>query len=203
MSNEGLIQYRLAFTQKDFRLPKIWQKLDLWRRPLVLKHVLGQDPNRYQNLGFGNISVRTGTGSFIITASQTGHIANLKESHYCHITDWDIDNNCISATGVHPPSSEALTHAQIYQLDHSIQAVFHGHSPIIWNSHKTLGLATTQPHIEYGTVLMAKEFARLKQENKLKQGKIVVLLGHEDGFISFGKTLDEAGQPIIELLNTL
>jgi hypothetical protein len=79
MSNEGLIQYQLAFTQKDFRLPKIWQKLDLWRRPLALKHVLGQDPNPYQNLGFGNIRVRTGTGSCINYTRQNGDIYKKKK----------------------------------------------------------------------------------------------------------------------------
>ncbi len=205
MKKEGLIQYQLKFDKTAIQLPLEWQKLNAWRRTLVDYQVLGQDPKRYLGLGFGNVSLRLSDRQFIITASQTGNIANLQQKHYCLVTNWDIAQNTLWAKGLLPPSSEALTHAQIYQLDSQIKAVCHGHSPKLWHfaRQNPKNFLFTSASAEYGTVAMAKEFARLNQEKKLKQGKIVILLGHEDGFISFANNLDLAGQTIINQLKTI
>ncbi len=45
---------------------------------------------------------------------------------------------------------------------------------------------------------MAEEVIRLFKETDVKKKKILVMPGHEEGVISFGKNLKEAGQILLE-----
>ncbi|MGD1701730.1 hypothetical protein [Dapis sp. BLCC M229] len=51
---------------------------------------------------------------------------------------------------------------------------------------------TSNPDVPYGTLQIAKEMFRLFDEENLGVEKILVMAGHEDGIICFGKDLDEA-----------
>ncbi len=58
---------------------------------------------------------------------------------------------------------------------------------------------TSNPDVPYGTPQMAKEMFRLFDEENLGVEKILVMAGHEDGIIYFGKDLDEAAKSSIKL----
>ena len=48
---------------------------------------------------------------------------------------------------------------------------------------------------------MAREILRLCQEEHLLQAQILVMAGHFEGIIAFGKSLDEAGQLLLQYLD--
>jgi hypothetical protein len=59
---------------------------------------------------------------------------------------------------------------------------------------------TTNPKVQYGTPEMYYEVIKLYDRTMLEK-KILVMAGHEDGIISFGKNLKEAGDIILYYLN--
>ena len=58
---------------------------------------------------------------------------------------------------------------------------------------------TSSPDVPYGTPQMAKEIFRLFDEENLGVEKILVMAGHEDGIICFGKDLDETVNILLNL----
>ncbi|MEX2326495.1 MAG: hypothetical protein WD558_02085, partial [Pseudomonadales bacterium] len=64
METEGVIKFDLAFTRQRHDHADVSQ-LAIWRRLLMDKGLLGQSPERYGGLGFGNLSMRTQAGFLI------------------------------------------------------------------------------------------------------------------------------------------
>lgn len=198
---EGVIKYRLDFEQAPLERPALALKLEPWRQRLcALGLIGGNNPARYDGLGFGNLSHRVEPGSlhFVISGTQTGHLEQMGAEAYTLVTSCDPASNTIRAQGEIPPSSEAMTHAAIYSAAPDAQAVIHVHSPEIWQQAESLGLAVTDPDIAYGTTEMANEFARLICSGSL-DSNVIAMGGHEDGIVSWGETLDEAGELMLQL----
>ena len=200
---EGVIKYQLEHTQKPINEKFSFCEINAWRTIIFRLDLIGQDPERYENLGFGNISQRLDAKSrqFIITGSQTGHIEHLSPEHYCLVVKADPHKNRIESRGHYKPSSESLTHASIYAQDSSIQAVIHAHSPEIWGNTVALGLPHISADIPYGTVEMALAVEQLFQSGNVQQISLFTLLGHEDGVVSFGRNMGEAAWELIKYLS--
>ena len=186
---------------------EILYALNKWRSILWKHKLIGQDPDRYEGYGFGNVSQRVapfdekrGKRSFVISGTQTGELEELDNNHYALVSAYDTRNNQVIASGTVKPSSEALTHAMIYDLDDKIQAVLHVHSQGIWNTAAAQGIPVTQASIEYGTPEMALEVRRLFTETNLRQSRIFSMGGHEDGIVSFGNNVEQAGQVLLQAL---
>ena len=94
------------------------------------------------------------------------------------------------------PSSEALTHASIYESNKEIKAVFHIHSEKIWKKMIEYNYDFTRENTPYGTSEMASEVRQLIGN---KSSGTIVMKGHKDGVIAYGKSLDETGALILEL----
>ena len=188
---EGVIKYQLEHTQKPINEKFSFCEINAWRTIIFRLDLIGQDPERYENLGFGNISQRLDAKSrqFIITGSQTGHIEHLSPEHYCLVVKADPHKNRIESRGHHEPSSESLTHASIYAQDSGIKAVIHAHSPEIWGNTAALRLPRCLPTFAYGTVEMALAVEQLFQSGDVRQISLFTLLGHEDGVVSFGRNI--------------
>ena len=45
---------------------------------------------------------------------------------------------------------------------------------------------------------MAKEIIRVSRKDSVKDLKIIVMSGHEEGIITFGKDLEEAGNILLD-----
>jgi ribulose-5-phosphate 4-epimerase/fuculose-1-phosphate aldolase len=151
-------------------------------------------------IGYGNMSVRFSGNQFIITGSATGKLKKLTNQHYTKVVDYDLEKNSLTAVGPIVASSESLTHAVIYKYDKNINAVIHIHNLALWKKLMNKN-PTTNKNVEYGTPAMAEEIMRLFDETDLKNKKILVMGGHEEGIISFGKDLNEAGKILLNTLN--
>jgi ribulose-5-phosphate 4-epimerase/fuculose-1-phosphate aldolase len=91
-----------------------------------------------------------------------------------------------------------MTHAAIYQLDQHIGAIVHGHSLSLWEKYKD-ALPTTRPEVAYGTPEMALEFQRLYRDTAFRSERVAVMAGHEEGIISFGFSLEQAANRLLDL----
>ena len=203
---EGVVKYTLQYSVGPAIEFSGLAELNAWRKLLYKLGLIGEDPNRYGGVGFGNLSIRVPpfvapprARRFLITGTQTGSKLELSSSNYSLVTHSDPEGNRLVAEGPVAPSSEALTHGMVYALDEHIRVVMHVHSPDIWKHADELGIAATSRRATYGTPEMAAEVRQLLQTGAA-HGHILVMGGHEDGVISFGETTDEAGRALCDWL---
>jgi L-ribulose-5-phosphate 4-epimerase len=193
MKDEGVIKFNCQWT-KSAPLDEAWiRELNFWRDKIYQLGLIGLNGD---GIGYGNISIRFRKNQFIISGSGTGKFKKLTEEHYALVTDYDVEKNAISSTGSIIASSESLTHAMIYEHADDVHAVMHVHHFKTWK--KLLNtLPATAENIEYGTPEMAKEIARLFNEQKLSQHKIFAMAGHYEGIVSFGMSLPQAAELLL------
>jgi L-ribulose-5-phosphate 4-epimerase len=200
---EGVIKYQLNHTQQPINHLLSLADISAWRTVAVRLDLIGQNPERYDNVGFGNISQRIDASSdqFIISGTQTGHIKHLSPEHFCLIVKAEPHKNRLQSLGLCKPSSESMTHATVYVQDDTIQAVIHAHSPEIWKHTAELELPHTGADVPYGTVEMAIAVEQLFQSGKLTETSLFTMLGHEDGVVAFGSSVQEAAWELIKYLS--
>ncbi len=210
MRGEGVIKF--SFEHQPDRLDSS-QLLDLvcpliaWREILSLTRLVGQDRDRYEGAGYGNVSVRVGRPgkglgrrSFLITGTQTSGKRCVGLPDFCIVERYELERNHLVSRGPVKPSSESLTHGAVYDLGPHIRCVLHAHTPALWARRLDLGLPETAPEVEYGTPAMAREVQRLYREGLLAERRILAMGGHEDGIVAFGRSPDEAGGTLIQWL---
>lgn len=195
--DEGYVKYESFWTRAPAPSPAAAEELETWRRPLFEAGLIGE--YRDLGIGYGNISIRCGEpGQFLISGTQTGHVPHTDKSHYALVTSWSTHTNRVCSVGPVQASSEAMTHAALYELDSKIGAIVHVHSQRLW--HRFLNaLPTTAPNVAYGTPQMANEIRRLYLDTKFRQKALAVMAGHDEGIISFGVTLEEAAMRVLNL----
>jgi ribulose-5-phosphate 4-epimerase/fuculose-1-phosphate aldolase len=191
---KGYIQFECVWDYVEWVNYDRLGELIRWRRILHDERLMGVDAN---GVGYGNLSERIdNTDTFVITATQTGHIRDLDASQFAIVTDNDIHANRIACSGAIRASSESLSHAILYRADDRIGAVVHVHSGETWR--RFLGKApTTRSHAEAGTVAMANEIERLAESIDLGEPTVLVMGGHTDGLLSFGRTVAEAASVML------
>jgi len=130
--------------------------------------------------------------------TQTGRKHTLSHEYYTYISDYDFSTFKVISQGSHKPSSEALSHAMIYAIDDCITTVIHIHSLALWEFMKNKNyLATTA---EYGTAKMAEEIAGLYNNLDPMKNNAFVMKGHEEGIITFGRSVEEAELKLYTIL---
>jgi len=200
---EGVVKFSLEFVSSPVLTPDLVGELNGWRAVFHRLRLIGQDPGRYQGLGFGNISRRApafGRDAFIISGTQTGGLTCLGVEHFALVTDCQPERNLAVAQGLCRPSSEALTHGQLYRLDRNIGAVIHVHSPEIWCRYDQLQIPATPSSATYGSGELASEIKRLVGGGRLGDHGCFAMAGHEDGLVSFGVDCRQAAGIMIETL---
>ena len=160
--------------------------------------LIGRDPARYQGAAYGNISQRAETG-FLITSTQTGGQETLAPDDIAWVREADVAANRIVSQGPARPSSESLTHGQIYALAPRAGFVIHVHSPLLWRRAGGLGLPATAPDAAYGTPAMAREVERLLDQTSDNEAGAFGMGGHQDGIVVFGPTPEQAGLRLLRL----
>jgi ribulose-5-phosphate 4-epimerase/fuculose-1-phosphate aldolase len=196
--DEGYIKYQSHWTRGPAPDSDAARLLETWRKPLVESGLIGHYDEA--GVGYGNISVRCGDmKQFLISGTQTGHIVTTDERHYSLVTNYDIAANTVSCLGPVQASSEAMTHAAIYELDDGIEAIVHVHDAALWSRYINL-LPTTDAGIPYGTPEMAQEFSRLYRDASFAERGIAVMGGHEEGLVSIGRDLQQAATRVLDLL---
>lgn len=197
MIDEGYTKYDCDWREAPALPAELIAELNAWRNRLREQGLIGYYPEH--RVGFGNVSIReTDTDAFIISGTQTGHIAMTDERHFARVTRCDIAANRVYCEGPVQASSEALTHAAIYALDPDIRAVVHVHDAALWNGLLDK-LPTTSRDVSYGTPEMAQEFQRLYRQTDFAAQGVAVMGGHEEGIVSFGTDIAQAAARILDL----
>lgn len=195
-AEEGYIKFNCKLSGSDFEFPDlVYEALEQWRGEMYNLGLIGMYDN---GIGFGNISHRVGdTDQFIISGSATGNFQHLERKHYALVTAYNFEENSLECSGNIKASSESLSHAAIYEQLNSINAVIHVHSKSLWDRYR-FQLPTTAESVAYGTPEMAGEIRRVISEDSLKEG-VIVMAGHEEGIIAFGRNMEIAGERIMAL----
>ncbi len=189
--NEGAIKFNCRMIKRKIKKKEI-KDLNKWRNKLFELNLIGVYSN---GIGFGNISKRTEKNKFIITGSATGRKKKLNEKDYCKVIKFDLKKNSLICEGQTKPSSESLTHASVYKTLKEANAVIHIHNLQLWN-HLLEKIPATSKKAKYGSLQLTKEITSLLKEKKTK--KIILMKGHKEGIISFGKNLDETGKILLK-----
>ena len=198
MIDEGVIKFESRWRETPPIDDAIIPELIRWRRPLFAAGLIGHYDE--PDVGFGNLSARSENRSqFVISGTQTGHLPELGPEHFALVTGYDIDGNRVASCGAIEASSESMTHASIYELDDEIRAVVHVHSTELWVGLKD-SLPATRGDVAYGTPEMAREFSRLYCESDFANTGVAVMTGHESGLVSTGRTVQEAAERILSVL---
>ena len=201
--DDGVIKYdRTNFTQCEALNYSEYAELETWRTLLYRLNLIGEYP--VEQAGFGNMSKAQnyeeyspfhGT-QFVITGTQTGKHPKLNGEHYTRVLGYDIALQKINVLGPLEASSEALTHAAIYEANPNIKAIFHIHSKPIWDGMKNDLSPSTHEDIPYGTLEMANA---VKDLIAGQNNGVICMRGHEDGVIAYAETTEAAGDLILDL----
>lgn len=203
-TREGVIKFQLDFRPGPPPEAPDLVELDAWRDVLLRHGLIGQNPDRYDGLGFGNLSRRApgrSDNAFIISGTQTGHLKQLAAKDYATVLQCDPLNNRLMATGQIKPSSEALSHGILYQSSAAIQWVMHLHSPDIFHHALSLNLPQTDPDAAYGTPEMASEIQQLAHAGDGSIAGLLVMAGHQDGILAYGPTAEATGELVMTTLH--
>ncbi len=206
MDDEGVTKFQLQFRPGPPPQRRTIATLNAWRTVLHRLGLVAQDPERYEGVDFGNVSIRA-TGNppdphrplFWISGTQTGRIAMLDTRHYCGVLDYDLAHNLLIAAGPIPPSSESLTHAALYRAAPSVRCVLHVHSPDLWRHAERLGIPIIDRRIAYGTPGMADAVGRLGATTHLPG--LLAMAGHLDGIVAYGSQINETASTLILYLS--
>lgn len=199
MIDEGYIKFNIHWDKESLNIENFPLDILQWRDKMYDLGLIGHDTTH--NVGYGNISIRY-NNKILISGTQTGEIKKILPEHFSLVTSYNIDENDLSCKGLIKASSESMTHAVIYEEDTEIQAVIHIHNKALWKRYMNI-IPTTREDVPYGTPEMAYEMRRLFKETDVLSSKTIIMAGHEDGIISFGNSLEEAGQKIISLISSL
>jgi len=192
---DGVIKYSIEHQTADTPFFSGYEQLEALRTRLFSLGLIGEK----DGIGYGNLSMRDKNSKpFFITATQTGRKQTLSREYYTYISDYNFSTFKIISKGTHKPSSEALSHAMIYAIDERITTVIHIHSLALWKFMQSKNaLATTA---EYGTAEMVEEIAGLYANLDPMMNNAFVMKGHEEGIITFGRSIEEAELVLYNIL---
>lgn len=196
---EGVIRFHLEY--REGPLPEWADPGDIitwFRRCRALGGIGRYPPSRHQGAAYGNISQR-GAEGFLITGTQTGAREALTADDIAWVRDFDVARNRVVAEGPARPSSESLSHGQVYALRPTTGFVIHVHDALLWQHAAALDLPLTDPAAEYGTPAMALEVERVMALPKTLCSGAFAMGGHEDGIIVFGDDAEQAGIRLLRL----
>jgi ribulose-5-phosphate 4-epimerase/fuculose-1-phosphate aldolase len=163
------------------------------RRELRRLGLVGAYPD---GMGFGNLSRRTGSGrAFVVSGTATGGLRRILPRHFVVVDRYSLAGNRVNCRGAVRSSAESLTHAAVYEADARIRAVLHIHSLALWTRGRAGGLPATPPDAGYGTPEMAKAIRRVVRAGVRRTGLLrgaVVMAGHREGLIVYGRDLGQA-----------
>lgn len=195
-NDEGYIKFQADWVKSE-ALPLLFLSDLIETRGLLYEMgLIGVYP---EGVGYGNISKRwDASGRFAISGTATGHLKNLGPEHFSLVTQIDIPSNRLHCQGPALASSESMSHAAIYLGCPDINAVIHVHDLAMWE--KWIGKAPTTPEsASYGSPEMAEAISELLADPSRKTWKFLVMAGHREGCISFGKDLEEAMEALLFL----
>lgn len=197
-SEEGYVKYVADHKTAPAVEPPRWKELNEARVRLYDLGLIGVLPS---GVGFGNVSVRVQGDEFLISGTATGDRRVLTPQEYCLVKSFNIEENRVTTLGPVRASSESMSHGAVYRSRTSVMCVIHIHSRKIFDAMIAGGSVSTPPEAAYGTPEMALAIASRVTERSADQG-VMVLAGHDEGALSYGSSVQEALDLILDLYDT-
>jgi L-ribulose-5-phosphate 4-epimerase len=190
MIDEGYIKFSVHLNETDIEMPDALAELNAVRTALFDNGMIGVLPS---GIGFGNVSVKTpGSHRFFISGSATGGKRILDPEDYCRVESCSVERNDVFCSGHIKASSETMSHDAVYHANDSVCCVIHiHHKPFFYKLLANTTIPTTSKTAKFGTPEMAKDIERIVKTQVSPFG-ILVMTGHEDGIIAWGRTIAEA-----------
>jgi ribulose-5-phosphate 4-epimerase/fuculose-1-phosphate aldolase len=185
---EGKIRFNITFVSDKIPSDVKIEELKEWCERFQKNGLTPEIEGNYT----GNLSFRT-ENEFIITASGLKSKENLSNNCFVRVKSYNVRSNTVYAEGTRQPSSEAIMHFLIYKTLKQINAILHGHNDTMLVNTRKLKLPITATEHEPGSIELANEVLRVLGNNNL-----IVMKNH--GFISMGKTMNEAGKQALAIL---
>ncbi len=199
----GIIQFSCHHREGGFDCgPELWDRFLRARQCCREWGIVGYDPARYMGYAFGNLSLRWPCGpenAFLITGSGTSGLATLTPNDCALCERCDLEHHALWSVGHTKPSSESLSHAPFYRRKPRVQAVIHGHCGVVWRHARDLDLPCTPASATCGTPELSHALDLSAQEIPGDSG-MVAMLGHEDGILTFGPSIEDALQLTGEMI---
>jgi L-fuculose-phosphate aldolase len=185
---EGKIRFNIIFVSDEIPNDSRIDELKYWSEIFEKRGLTPMFEGNYT----GNLSFRS-KESFIITSSGLKNKENLSNDCFVTVKSYEEQSNTIYVEGKRQPSSEAVIHFLIYKARKEVNAIFHGHNDAIITNAETLKLPVTEREHEPGSLELANEVLRVLGDKNL-----IVIKNH--GFVSLGKTMEEAGEQALATL---
>jgi len=192
------IKFAVRFAEKKLLDFPIQKELIAWGEKLSKLDCIPTYPhpeNPHIISSAGNLSARI-DGKFIVTSAGS-NLGVLTQKNFVEIIDVDVHTETIQAIGIEQPSSETMLHNEIYKKREDILVILHGHNDLILQYAQELGLKSTRNHYPYGTIKLTESVTEILKDDD----EFLIMKGH--GFLSFGKTCQQAGENIIRVLNKI
>ncbi len=184
------IKFKTKIINKKIPKHSGMEELKYWCREFHKFHLAPPYPGgSYGNLSF---RVKKGEDSFIITGSKIGLKEKLTDACFVNVSSCNLKNETICISGVKEPSSESRIHFAIYHQRKDINAIFHGHCEKILSNARKLKIPETKKEELYGTTELVQRVLKI-----LNNESFLIMKNH--GFISLGKTMEEAGKLALEI----
>lgn len=194
---EGVVKYTLEYEKTEPISSTCKDKIEAIREDLYALRLIGAYDD---GIGFGNISLRVvNFDKFVITGTQTGHLARLHVEDYSLVEKVDFDTFTTYASGACKPSSEAITHACIYNLDARIKAIIHVHNEKLWRYMLKNDYISTND-VEYGSLEMTKDIQKIYSSLDVLKYNSFVMKGHFEGVFVFAENLDNAKKRLYKIM---
>jgi ribulose-5-phosphate 4-epimerase/fuculose-1-phosphate aldolase len=191
---EGYVKYTADHRTAAAVEPPFWKELNEARTRLYDLGLIGVLPN---GVGFGNVSVRVRDGEFLISGTATGGRRVLTPDEYCMVNSFNLEENRVTTSGPVRASSESMSHGAVYRSGASVTCVIHVHSRKMFDAMLADGSVSTPPEAAYGTPEMALAIAARVTERGESRG-VMVLAGHDEGVLSYGISVKEALDLILD-----
>ena len=189
MMTEGYVKFSVRLREADIEAPEALTELNTVRTALFDKGMIGILPD---GVGFGNVSIKeAGSDLFFISGTATGGKRILDLQDYCRVDACSVERNEVQCTGRIRASAETLSHDAVYRANLKIGCVIHVHHKPLFLKLLASTCPATSPDAAYGTPEMAHNIEAIVKAHKAPEG-ILVMTGHEDGVIAWGRTVAEA-----------
>ena len=186
MPEDGYVKFHCLHTPAPALPTEMLSELNCLRTDLVRAGLVGSLDN---GIGYGNVSMRWKNGTFLVTATSTGHIPVLGPEGYCLVTGCDLDANAVWCEGVMAASSESMTHAAVYDASSVACCVVHIHHKVMYQMLLDGHAPATRSDASFGTPAMAKSVAELVRQHPADG--VIAMTGHPDGIILYAPSIDD------------
>jgi methylthioribose-1-phosphate isomerase len=196
-TDDGVIKYSSLRVDGTVEASAQFDELNTARTTLFDLGLIGAYPN---GIGYGNLSLRTSGQQFLITASATGAMRQLRPDQFCLVESFSISHNSVRSRGTLEASSESMTHGAIYAANPAVGCVMHVHSRLLFDALLARHAPHTSADIPYGTPAMARAVAQLVAKQP-GLPVLFVMAGHDEGIVAYGADIGSVLALLVDTLN--